>query len=103
MSQLSRVQEQLNARLKSIYTFADGKSFDIREELQNLEQHKDLYSIIESEGAKEGPVYEEYSGYLAKLRERITFLNEKKNEIESANFSDIKNITLLLGRINGSF
>jgi len=91
--------KKLNAKLKEIYTFADGKQFDIREELQKLEILERVYSVIEADGIKEGKIYEEYSKYLSNVRERITFLKQKKAEIERENAADIKNIELLLEKL----
>jgi uncharacterized protein (UPF0335 family) len=102
VSPIVAIKEQLDAKLKNIYTYADGKQFDIRVELQNLEQIENVYSVIESDGVKEGSVYQEYNGFLSKVRERIVFLKDKMDGIEKANASDIKNINLLLEKMKWS-
>lgn len=93
---INRQLEILNAKLSRIYTYADGKTFDIREELEDLELLEKVYSVIEVKGSKEGSVFDEYSKHLNATRDRITFLQEKKNEIEGRNSSDIMNINLLI-------
>ncbi|GGF82852.1 hypothetical protein GCM10010912_29940 [Paenibacillus albidus] len=101
--------KKLENQLKGFYTVNIARNYregsveeeaDILDEIANCKLFISIYDVLENEGVKEGNTYDEYSAYLSKAREHLIEHEKLKDEIESKNASEIKNINLLLKSFN---